>query len=155
MKASSCAAALVVVVLSIIPSLASAGAMAPRPGLIPPHNVARQPGTVRGDRSLRPTDAARVQHDQSPPAGAWATGGDSLPDLSASDVDAPAPQYFAAPTTDIAATPAAPSLIGQATPIYARASGPKIITIGAPRRSTRFAKMPLVVYGGTPLNQAF
>jgi hypothetical protein len=50
---------------------------------------------------------------------------------------------------------AAPSSIAWTPTADSRAGGAKIIMIGSLRRSARFAKVPLVVYGGTPIDRAY
>ena len=66
-----------------------------------------------------------------------------------------APSAPAAPTTATAMIVTAPPAADHRKAAFAPASGPKIITIAAPGGSSRFANMPLVVYGRPPVNPAF
>jgi hypothetical protein len=68
--------------------------------------------------------------------------------------EAAAPQFFASPSFNITITLAPPAAPGQAAPpAHAAAAGPRIITIGAVEASSKFATMPIVVYGRSPIGE--
>lgn len=122
-----------------------------RPGFHAPF----EPG---GESGGRRTDSPRFRRFFPGSQGIWAPGEDFAEgsDPIAAPFAPPLPPPIFAPSysyTAIATT--APAAAVSGAPSYARPSGPKIIVVGPTRRSARFARLPIVVYGRAPLARAF
>ena len=122
-----------------------------RPGFHAPFEPGRDFG---GERGGRRTDSPRFRRFFPGSQGIWAPGEDfaegSDPIAAPFAPALPPPSYS---YTAIATT--APAAAVSDAPSYARPSGPKIIVVGPTRRSARFARLPIVVYGRAPLARAF
>jgi hypothetical protein len=159
MKASSIglAAAFLLAASPVSSSSCSAAAVFRQPRLSHADFGMRRAEFGREDRHGRRT-GARFRHQRGRFFGDWgagfAGGFDYAPLEADTAPDAPSPEAFAAPATNITIMLAPPSRVSQAGATYAP-PGPRIITLGAPRHISRFAKMPLVVYGRAPVGVAY
>jgi len=154
MKASSLGLAAVLAVVAF--NSASAGVVRFRPSFVTPTPFARAHANPRAAFRSEPVETHDFRHDR---RGFWPVFPAFFP-VSPPPTDGDASTFdngttaFSAPSysTTIVIASAAPQYAYAPAPTAAFASGgPKIITIGAPARSSRWRKMPIVVYGSAPL----
>lgn len=145
----------------LLPLLLIHSACAGEVTIVRPHgwahadSASRGPEFARDERGFSREADARFhrgrRHSDGDGGGDWGGyyGNDESPVAEAAP-----PQFFASPSFNITITLAPPAAPGQAAaPAHAAASGPRIITIGAADTSSKYATMPIVVYGRPSLGQ--